>query len=92
MSYSDGGAVPEHLPDHRLDQVVCLHVHRRGGLVKDEDLGAPQQGSGQTQQLPLSCAGVGGEWIIELAVHTGCEVNCSVSDAQWVEGGGESVL
>lgn len=34
--------------DSHLDQVVCLHVHGRCGLIQNQNFGFPQQSSGQT--------------------------------------------
>lgn len=40
--------------DSHLNQVVCLHVHGRCGLIQNQNFGFPQQSSGQTQELPLT--------------------------------------
>ena len=50
------GAVGEACPQRLLDEFVRLHVHGGRGLVQHQDAGGPQQGSGQTQQLPLTHA------------------------------------
>ena len=50
------GAAPEGLAERGLDQGVRLHVHGRRRLVQDQDLGLPQQGPGQAQQLSLTHA------------------------------------
>lgn len=54
MSYCQDGAVLKLRADGGLDQVVCLHVHSCSGLIQDQDLGLPQQSSGQAHQLPLT--------------------------------------
>lgn len=46
-------------------------VHGRGGLVQDEDLGVPEEGAGQAQELLLAQAG--SKWDSQasgLCVHT----------------------
>lgn len=43
----------------RMSQITCLYVHRSGGLVHDDDAGLRQEGSGDTQQLPLPHRKVG---------------------------------
>ena len=54
MSDGEHGAVGELCPDGGLDQVVRLQVHGRRRLVQHQDLGLPQQGAAQTDQLALA--------------------------------------
>ena len=48
----DGGVL-ELSPDGLLDQVISLEVHSSRGFIQDEDLGLPEQGPGQTDELAL---------------------------------------
>ena len=41
-------------PDGALDEVICLQVHGRRGLVQNQDLGLPEQGAGKAHQLSLT--------------------------------------
>ena len=49
-------AAPQHRFQRLLDQVLRLGVHRRGGLVQDEDTGVGQDGPRQRQPLFLAPA------------------------------------
>lgn len=53
---SDGEdcAVLELRADGGLDEIISLQVNSSCGFIEDEDSGLPQQGSGQTHELPLS--------------------------------------
>lgn len=59
---SDGqdSAVLKLCADCGLDQRVCLQVHSCCGLVQNQDLGFPQQSSGQADQLALTQTAEGG--------------------------------
>lgn len=52
----DHCAVGELVLDGRLNEVVCLQIHRSSGLIQDQDLGFPKQSPAQAQQLPLAYA------------------------------------
>jgi hypothetical protein len=41
--------------DHDLYEGVCLVIDRRGGLVEDQYLGLPEDGSSYTDQLHRGC-------------------------------------
>lgn len=52
----EDSAVRKLFADGGLNQVVRLQVDGCCGLIQDQDARLPQQGSGQTQKLPLSNA------------------------------------
>ena len=41
-------------PDSGLDQIIRLEVDSSRGLVQDQDLGLPEEGSGEADQLSLT--------------------------------------
>lgn len=50
--YERGEGMDE--PDCCLDEVISLQVYGRSGLIQDQDLGLPEDGSGQADQLSLA--------------------------------------
>lgn len=54
MGNSEHGAVFKLCADGRLNESISLQVHSSGGLVQNQDLGFPQQGSGKAHELALS--------------------------------------
>lgn len=53
VSDGEDGTSVELCPDGGLNEVICFQVHGRGGLIQHEDLGLPQQGPSQANQLAL---------------------------------------
>ena len=54
MGYRQDGAFRERLSDGLLDELVRIVVNRGCRFVQKQDLGFPQQCSGQTNQLFLA--------------------------------------
>ena len=54
MSNCENCAFTEFLPNGILNEVVRLQINGRSGLIEDKDLRFAQQGSGQTNELPLT--------------------------------------
>lgn len=54
VSNGEDRALGKLFTDGVLDQVVCLQVDSCRGLIQDQYPGFPQQGPGQTHELPLS--------------------------------------
>ena len=63
--------------DRGLDQVVGLEVHSGRGLVQDQDLGLPEDGAGQADQLPLTHREVGAPLHYHMVQVTSQLVNCN---------------
>ncbi len=54
MGDHDGGATPHDLGEGIPDLVLLGGVHRRGGVVEDEDPGVGQDGAGDGDALALA--------------------------------------
>ena len=67
MCDCDDGAVLELGPNCLLNQVICVHVDRRCGLVQNEHLGVLNERAGETHQLLLT--------------HT--EINSTIADCEF---------
>ncbi len=48
------GTVGKLSADGVLEEIVGLQIHGCGGFIQDQYTGFPEQGPGETQQLPLT--------------------------------------
>ena len=55
VRYHDNRALFEVLPNHPLHQLIRLHVDIRCWLIQQQNLVLRKQGSGETEELLLSC-------------------------------------